>query len=153
MEIARTSLWGFYCRKGTSWTQITTNWEHLCGLKMIKSWRFHFSKQKRSAIGQAVWTLFSYYLVKIYFLTELSYQQLSEELPPIIYSNHLSKVNLMIPSMQKLTWTLSIFFLVVWNTTPAFCTYRIKHLAQFFSFDLFQGTAKPQNRGGKVEPK
>ena len=66
MEIARTSLWGFYCRKGTSWTQITTNWEHLCGLKMIKSWRFHFSKQKRSAIVQAVWTLFSYYLVKKY---------------------------------------------------------------------------------------
>ena len=23
----------------------------------------------------------------------------------------------------------------------------------FFSFDLFQGTAKPQNRGGKVETK
>ena len=150
MEIARTSLWGFYCRKGTSWTQITTDWEHLCGLKMIKSWRFHFSKQKRSAIGQAVWTLFSYYLVKkIYFLTELSYQQLSEELSLIIYSNHLSKVNLMIPSLRKLTWTLSIFFLVVLNTTPALCTYRIKHLAQFFfSFDLFQGTAKPQNRGG-----
>ena len=84
MEIARTSLWGFYCRKGTSWTQITTDWEHLCGLKMIKSWRFHFSKQKRSAI-----LLFSQ---KIYFLTKLSYQQLSEELSPIIYSNHLSKV-------------------------------------------------------------
>ena len=133
MEIARTSLWGFYCRKGTSWTQITTNWEHLCGLKMIKSWRFHFSKQKRSAIGQTVWTLFSYYLVKKYiFLTELSYQQLSEELSPIIYSNHLSKVNLMIPSLRKLTWTLSIFFLVVLNTTLALCTYRIKHLAHFF---------------------
>ena len=46
------------------------------------------------------------------------------------------------------------FFLVVLNTTPALFTYRIKHLAQFFfSFGLFQGTAKPQNRGGKVEPK
>ena len=33
---------------------------------MIKSWGFHFSKQKRSAIGQVVWTLFSYYLVKKY---------------------------------------------------------------------------------------
>ena len=152
MEIARTSLWGFYCRKGTSWTQIKTDWEHLCGLKMIKSWRFHFSKQKRSASSlNFILVLFSQ---KIYFLTELSYQQLSGELSPIIYSNHLSKVNLMIPSMRKLTWTLSIFFLVVLNTTPALCTYRIKHLAQFFfSFGLFQGTAKPQNRGGKVEPK
>ena len=155
MEIARTSLWGFYCRKGTSWTQITTNWEHLCGLKMIKSWRFHFSKQKRSAIGQAVWTLFSYYLVKkIYFLTELSYQQLSEELSLIIYSNHLSKVNLMIPSLRKLTWTLSIFFLVVLNTTPALCTYRIKHLAQFF-FHLisFKELQNLKTAEGKVEPK
>ena len=62
MEIARTSLWGFYCRKGASWTQITTGWEHLSGLKIIKSWRFHFSKQKRSMIGQAIWSLFSYYL-------------------------------------------------------------------------------------------
>ena len=153
MEIARTSLWGFYCWKGTSWTQITTNWEHLCGLKIIKSWRFHFSKQKRSAIGQAVWTLFSYYLVKKYIFWLNSVinnwaKSCLQSFIPIIYPN------LMIPSMQKLTWTLSIFFLVVWNTTPAFCTYRIKHLAQFFfSFDLFQGTAKPQNRGGKVEPK
>ena len=37
-------------------------------------------------------------------------------------------------------------------TTPALCTYRMKqvpagHLAHFFSFDLFQCTAKPQNRG------
>ena len=35
---------------------------------------------------------------------------------------------------------------------PALCTYRMKqvpagHLAHFFSFDLFQCTAKPQNRG------
>ena len=159
MEIARTSLWGFYCRKGTSWTQITTNWEHLCGLKMIKSWRFHFSKQKRSAIGQTVWTLFSYYLVKKYiFLTELSYQQLSEELSPIIYSNHLSKVNLMIPSMRKLTWTLSIFFLVVLNTTPALCTYRIKHLTLFFfhliSFKELQNlkTAEGKLNQSRIRP-
>ena len=31
----------------------------LCGLKIIKSWIFHFSKQKRSTTGQAIWTLFS----------------------------------------------------------------------------------------------
>ena len=155
MEIARTSLWGFYCRKGTSWTQITTDWEHLCGLKMINSWRFHFSKQKRSAIGQAVWTLFSYYLVKkIYFLTKLSYQQLSEEFSPIIYSNHLSKVNLMIPSLRKLTWTLSIFFScsLKYYSSPRYIQNKTFGTF-FFSFDLFQGTAKPQNRGGKVEPK
>ena len=148
MEITRTSLWGFYCRKGASWTQITTGWEHLCGLKIIKSWRFHFSKKKRSTIGQAIWSLFSFYLFqKKCFLTELSYQQLTEELSPIIYL-----------SLSKLTWTLSISFLIVWMTTPALCTQRMKqvpagHLAHFFSFDLFQCTAKPQNRGGKVETK
>ena len=31
----------------------------LCGLKIIKSWIFHFSKQKRSTTGQEIWTLFS----------------------------------------------------------------------------------------------
>ena len=41
---------------------ITPDWEHLCGLKIIKSWRFHFSKKKRSTISQAIWTLFSNYL-------------------------------------------------------------------------------------------
>ena len=86
MEIARTSLWGFYRRKDAWRTPMTTDWEHLCGLKMIKSWRFHFSKQKQSIIGQEIWALFSYYLFqKKNFLTELSYQQLSDELPPIIY--------------------------------------------------------------------
>ena len=134
MEIARTSLWGFYCRKGTSWTQITTDWEHLCGLKMIKSWRFHFSKQKRSAIGQAVWTLFSYYLVKKYIFWLNSVinnwaKSCLQSFIPIIYPKWL-----MIPSLRKLTWTLSIFFLVVLNTTPALCTYRTKHLAHFFFF-------------------
>ena len=44
-------------------------------------------------------------------------------------------------------------------TTPALYTYRRKqipprNLAPFlFSFDLFQGTAKPQNCRGKLEPK
>ena len=86
MEIARTSLRGFYRRKDAWWTPITTDWEHLCGLKIIKSWRFQFSKQKRSTIGQEIWALFSYYLFQEKnFLTELSYQQLSDELPPIIY--------------------------------------------------------------------
>ena len=32
---------------------------HLCGLKTMKSWIFHFSKQKRSTTGQVIWTLFS----------------------------------------------------------------------------------------------
>ena len=154
MEIARTPLRGFYCRKGASWTQITTDWEHLCGLKIIKSWRFHFSKQKRSTIGQAIWTLFSCYLFQITFIsTQLS------TIKWRVVSNHLSKVTHMIPSLPKLTWTLSISFLIVWKTTPAICTYRIKqvpapHLAHFFfSFDLFQCPAKPQNPGGKVEMK
>ena len=64
MEISRTSLWGFYCRKDAPWTQIKTDWERLWGLKIIKSWRLHFSKQKISTIGQAIWTLFSYYLFR-----------------------------------------------------------------------------------------
>ena len=154
MEIAGTSLRGFYCRKGASWTQITTDWEHLCGLKIIKSWRFHFSKQKRSTIGQAIWTLFSCYLFQITFIsTQLS------TIKWRVVSNHLSKVTHMIPSLPKLTWTLSISFLIVWKTTPAICTYRLKqvpapHLAHFFfSFDLFQCPAKPQNPGGEVEMK
>ena len=150
MEIARTSLWGFYCRKGTSWTQITTDWEHLCGLKMINSWRFHFSKQKRSAIGQAVWTLFSYYLVKKYIFWLNSVinnwaKSCLQSFIPIIYPKWTSWFR----PCRNLHERSQFFFLVVLNTTPAFCTYRIKHLAQFFfSFDLFQGTAKPQNRGG-----
>ena len=103
MEIARTSLWGFYCRKGASWTQITTDWEHLCGLKIIKSWRFHFSKQKRRTIGQAIWTLFSCHLFQITFIsTQLSTIEWR------VVSNHLSKVTHMIPSLPKLTWTLSV---------------------------------------------
>ena len=145
MEIARTSLRGFYCRKGASWTQITTDWEHLCGLKIIKSWRFHFSKQKRRTIGQAIWTLFSCYLFQITFIsTQLSTIEWR------VVSNHLSKVTHMIPSLPKLTWTLSISFslFIVWKTTPAICTYRIKpvparHLAHFF-FHLISFNA-PQN--------
>ena len=85
MEIARTSLWGFYCRKGAPWTQATTDWKHLYGSKIIKSWIFHFSKQKRITIGQAIWTLFFYYLFPKSFLTELNYQQLREKLSRIIY--------------------------------------------------------------------
>ena len=85
MEITRTSLWGFYCRKGASWTQISTGWEHLCGLKIIKSWRFHFSKQKRRTIGQAIWSLFSFYLFQknIFDWTQLS------TIDRRVVSNHL----------------------------------------------------------------
>ena len=139
MEISRTSLWGFYCRKDAPWTQIKTDREHLWGLKIIKSWRLHFSKQKISTIGQAIWTSFSYYLFRknIFFLL---------------------KVNLMIALLPKLTWTLSIssFFMLrlVLNTTPALWTCKIKQVParlcyNLFSFDLFEGTAKPQNRWEK----
>ena len=103
MKIARTSLWGFYRRKDAWRTPITTDWEHLCGLKMIKSWRFHFSKQKQSTIGEEIWALFSYYLFqkkKLFDWTQLS------TIERWVTTNHLSKVNLMIPSMPKLTWTL-----------------------------------------------
>ena len=147
MEIAPISLRGFYCRKGASWTQITTDWEHLCGLKIIKSWRFYLSKQKRSTIGQAIWTLFSCYLFQITFIsTQLS------TIKWRVVSNHLSKVTHMIPSLPKLTWTLSISFLIVWKTTPAICPYRIKqvpapHLAHFFfhliSFNATQNLKTP----------
>ena len=103
METARTSLWGFYRRKDAWRTPMTTDWEHLCGLKMIKSWRFHFSKQKQSIIGQEIWALFSYYLFqkkKLFDWTQLS------TIERWVTTNHLSKVNLMIPSLPKLTWTL-----------------------------------------------
>ena len=53
----------FHCsRQDALWTQITTDWEHLYGLTIIKSWRIHFLKEKISTIGQAIWTLFSPYL-------------------------------------------------------------------------------------------
>ena len=40
----------------------------LCGLKIIESWIFRFSKQKRSTTGQEIWTLLSWYLLpKNYF--------------------------------------------------------------------------------------
>ena len=135
MEIARTSLWGFYCRKGASWTQLTTDWEYLCGLKIIKS--------EDSTSQSRNWTLFSCYLFQINFIsTQLS------TIKWRVVSNHLSKVTHMIPSLPKLTWTLSISFLIVWKTTPAICTYRIKqvpapHLAHFF-FHLISFNA-PQN--------
>ena len=153
MEISRTSLWGFYCRKDAPWTQIKTDWEHLWGLKIIKSWRLHFSKQKISTIDQAIWTLFSYYLFRknIFWLNPKNTGRK-------VVSNHLSKVKLMIPLLPKLSWTLSIssFFdvevrlndysspLHMQNKTSSRTT-----LVQFFSFDLFGGTAKPQNRWGK----
>ena len=153
MEISRTSLWGFYCRKDAPWTQIKTDWEHLWGLKIIKSWRLHLSKQKISTIGQEIWTSFSYYLFRknIFWLNPKNTER-------NVVSNHLSKVKLMIPLLPKLSWTLSIssFFdvevslndysspLHMQNKTSSRTT-----LVQFVSFDLFGGTAKPQNRWGK----
>ena len=110
MEIRRTSLWGFYCRKDAPWTQIKTDWEHLWSLKIIKSWRLHFSKQKISTIGQAIWTSFSYYLFRKNIFFWLNPKNIQRK----VVSNHLSKVNLMITLLPKLTWTLSIspFFYV-----------------------------------------
>ena len=153
MEISLTSLWGFYCRKDAPWTQIKTDWEQLWGLKIINSWRLHFSKQKISTIGQAIWTSFSYYLFRknIFWLNPKNTERK-------VVSNHLSKVKLMIPLLPKLSWTPSIssFFdvevrlndysspLHMQNKTSSRTT-----LVQFVSFDLFGGTAKPQNRWGK----
>ena len=98
MEITRTSSWGLYYRKDALWTQITTNWEQLCGLKIIKSWRFHFSEQKKSTIGQVIWSLLSNYL----FPKNIFWAKRSIE--------SLSKVNLMIPFFPKPIWKLSIGF-------------------------------------------
>lgn len=96
MEITRTSSWGLYYRKDALWTRITTNWEQLCGLKIIKSWRFHFSKQKRSTIGQAIWTLLSNYLFpkNIFWLN--------------LVINNWAKRS--IESLSKPIWKLSIGF-------------------------------------------
>ena len=141
MEITRTSSWGLYYRKDALWTQITTNWEQLCGLKIIKSWRFHFSEQKKSTIGQVIWTLLSNYL----FPKNIFWAKRSIE--------SLSKVNLMIPFLPKPIWKLSIGFF--FNVGASFKDYsnplnihnkaisRIKFSAIFFKFDLFEGTAKP----------
>ena len=63
MEISRTSLGGFYCRKDPRERKLKPT-KPQWGLKIIKSWRLHFSKQKISTIGQAIWTLFSYYLFR-----------------------------------------------------------------------------------------
>ena len=89
MAISRSFLEGFYCSKDAPWTQSTTDWKHLYGSKIIKSWIFHFSKQKRITIGQAIWTLFLYYLFpkNIFDGTQLS------TIERKVVSNHLSKVN------------------------------------------------------------
>ena len=153
MEISRTSLWGFYCRKDASWTQIKTDWEYLWGLKIIKSWRFHFSKQKISTIGQAICTSFSYYLFrKIFF--DWTPKILREKLSRIIYPRW-SQWFLCCQNLRE-RYQFLLFFdvevslndysspLHMQNKTSSRTT-----LVQFFSFDLFGGTAKPQNRWGK----
>ena len=152
MEIARTSLWGFYCRKGAPWTQATTDWKHLYGSKIIKSWIFHFSKQKRITIGQAIWTLFFYYLFPKSFLTELNYQQLREKLSRIIYPKWNSWFSVYMNA-------INCFFLNVDESLRDYSSpLNIQNKANsrttfgegfFFSYDPFQGTAKPQNRWGK----
>ena len=96
MEITRTSSWGLYYRKDALWTQITTNWEQLCGLKIIKSWRFHFSEQKKSTIGQVIWSLLSNYLFpKKYILSEKKYWVIiqSESHDSVLAETYLKAVN------------------------------------------------------------
>ena len=75
METARTSLWGFYRRKDT-----------------CVAWRLLSPEDSTSQSRNKVQSVkkFELYSLTIYskkknFLTELSYQQLSDELPPIIY--------------------------------------------------------------------
>ena len=100
----------FHCsRQNAPWTQITTDWEHLYGLTIIKSWRFHFLKEKISTTGQAIWTLFFRYLFpkSIFELNSVS------KIERKVFSK-FSQVNLMIPFLLKLTWTLSIAFLNVY---------------------------------------
>ena len=74
-----------------------------------------------------------------------------------VVSNHLSKVTLVITSLSKLTWTLSIFYFL-WPERLLQPSAQNKAITRttfgtFFSFDPFQGTEKPQNRGEKVETK
>ena len=97
MAISRSFLEGFCCRKDAPWTQTTIDWKHLYGSKIIKSWIFHFSKQKRITIGQAIWTLFFYYLFpkNIFDGTQLS------TIERKVVSNHLSKVKLMIQCLHE----------------------------------------------------
>ena len=97
MAISRSFLEGFYCRKDAPWTQTTTDRKHLYGSEIIKSWIFHFSKQKRITIGQAIRTLFFYYLFpkNIFDWTQLSTTEKK------VVSNHLSKVKLMIQCLHE----------------------------------------------------
>ena len=152
MAISRSFLEGFYCGKDAPWTQTTTDWKHLCGLKMIKSWIFHFSKMKRSTIGQAIWTLFFYYSFPKNILTELNYQQLREKLSRIIFP----KWNSWFSAYMN---AINCFFLNVDESLRDYSSpLNIQNKANsrttfgkgfFFSYDPFQGTAKPQNRWGK----
>ena len=123
-------------------------------LKIINSWRFHFSKQKRRTIGQATWNLLFYYLFPKDFLTQLSTVERK------VVSNHLFKMNLMIPFWPKLIWTLSIVCLINCVSlrdyfSPLYIDNKVSSRTTFatifFPFNLFQGTAKPQNRRGKVK--
>ena len=100
----------FHCsRQDAPWTQITTDWEHLYGLTIIKSWRFHFLKEKISTTGQK----FELYSLIIYSQNQfLNLTQLSK-IERKVFSK-FSQVNLMIPFLPKLTWTLSIAFLNVY---------------------------------------
>ena len=116
----------------------------LCRLKIIESWIFHFSKQKRNTIVQAIWTLFTWYLFsKYYFWLNLVINNWGKNC-----LESFSKVNLMIPFLPKLTWTLLVAFFL--NVDICLIDYSSplnienKDLAQFFcsfSFDLLQGTA------------
>ena len=155
MEIRRTSLWGFYCRKDAPWTQIKTDWEHLWGLKIIKSWRLHFSKQKISTIGQAIWTSFSYYLFRKNIFFDWTPKIFREKLSRIIYPKRTWWL-FCCRNLHERYQFLRFFFMLklVLNTNPALWTCRIKQVParlwyNLFSFDLFEGTAKPQNRWRK----
>ena len=144
MAISCSFLEGFYCRKDAPWTQATTDWKHLYDSKIIKSWMFHFSKQKRITIGQAIWTLFFYYLFpkNIFDGTQLS------TIERKVVSNHLSKVKLMIQCLHERYQLL--FFNVDESLRDYSSPLNIQNKANSHTTFGKRKTSKPSR---KVEPK
>ena len=144
MAISRSFLEGFYCRKYAPWTQTTTDWKHLYGSKIIKSWIFHFSKQKRITIGQAIWTLFFYYLFpkNIFDGTQLS------TIERKVVSNHLSKVKSWFSVYMN---AINCFFLNVDESLRDYSSpLNIQNKANSHTTFGKRKTSKPSR---KVEPK
>ena len=97
------------CTAFVHWN-LSPRYEHLYDLKIINSWRFLFSKQKRSTIGQfEIYSLTIYSQKNIFWL---SYQQLREKLFRIIYPKRASCFS----SSRNLYERYQLFVLIVYGS-------------------------------------